>query len=127
MTAKEKMTAPIASVGADVEVIRIRTDVQLGLRRNAVEVAVLGGEGNMDVAELDRFLVSVVCEVAGEGIICLAGLEQVHRDRCELGRSAALQEQHLVVVRDGENTAQSRFSLGDDAVIYLGSVTHLHD
>ena len=81
----------------------------------------------MDVAELDRFLVSVVCEVAGEGIICLAGLEQVHRDRCELGRSAALQEQHLVVVRDREHTAKSRFSLGNDAVIYLGSVTHLHD
>ena len=81
----------------------------------------------MDVAELDRFLVCVVGEVAGQRVVRFAGLEQVHRDRCKLGGSAALQEQHLVVVRDGENTAQSRFSLGDDAVIYLGSVTHLHD
>ncbi len=75
----------------------------------------------------DRFLVSVVCEVAGEGIICLAGLQQVHRDRCKLGGSAALQEQNLVVIRNREYAAQSRFSLGDDAVIYLGTVTHLHD
>ena len=114
-------------VCADVEVVCVRTDVQLSLRRYAVEIALLGGEGNMDVAELDRFLVCVVGEVTGQRVVRLAGLEQVHRDRCELGRSAALQEQHLVIIRDREHTAKSRFSLGNDAVIYLRSVTHLHD
>ena len=43
-------------VRADVEVIRVRTDVQLGLGRHAVEIALLGGESDMDVAELDASL-----------------------------------------------------------------------
>ena len=81
----------------------------------------------MDVAELDSFLVSVVCEVAGDRVVRLAGLHQVHRDGRELGRRAALEEQDLVVLRDGEHAAQRRLGLLDDAVIYLRSVTHLHD
>ena len=114
-------------VRADVEVIRVRTDVQLALRRHMVEVGLLGGERNVDVAELDRFLICVVRKVAGDGVIRLAGLHQVHRDGRELGRRAALQEQDLVVLRDGEHAAQRRLGLLDDAVIYLGAVTHLHD
>src|SRR5699024_10732475 len=96
-------------------------------RRHMVEVGLLGGERNVDVAELDRFLIRVVRKVAGDGVIRLAGLHQVHRDGGELGRRAALQEQDLVVLRNGEHAAQRRLGLLDDAVIYLGAVTHLHD
>ena len=81
----------------------------------------------MHVAELLCFLVSLGSEAAGQRVISLAGLEQVHRDRCKLGGSAALQEQNLVVIRNGEHAAQRSLGLLDDAVIYLRSVTHLHD
>ena len=114
-------------VGADVEVIRVRTDIQLSLRRHAVEIALLGGEGNVDVAELDGFLVGIIGEVAGDCIVRLAGLHQVHRDGRELRRCAALQEQDLVILRNGEHAAHGRLGLLDDAVVYLGAVTHLHD
>lgn len=51
--------------------------------------------------------------------VVYAGLQQVHRDRCKLGGSAALQEQNLVVIRNGEYAAQRSLGLLDDAVIYL--------
>ena len=81
----------------------------------------------MDIAELDGFLIGVVGKVAGDGVVRLAGFHQVHRDSRELGRRAALQEQDLVVLRDGEHAAKRRLGFLDDAVIYLRSVTHLHD
>ena len=106
-------------VGADVEVVGIRTDIQLILRRNVVEVGLLGGECSVHVAELLCFLVSLGSEAAGQCVVSLAGLQQVHRDRCKLGGSAALQEQNLVVIRNGEYAAQRSLGLLDDAVIYL--------
>ena len=84
-----------------------------------VEVGLLGGECSVHVAELLRFLVSLGSEAAGQRVVSLACLQQVHRDRCKLGGSAALQEQNLVVIRNGEYAAQSSLGLLDDAVIYL--------
>lgn len=81
----------------------------------------------MDVTEFDRFLISVVGEVARDGVIRLAGAHQVHRDGRELGRRAALQEQHPIVLRDGEYAAQRGLGFLDDRVIYFRAVTHLHD
>ena len=84
-----------------------------------IEVGLLGGKCSVHVAKLLRFLVSLGSEAAGQRVVSLAGLQQVHRDCCKLGGGAALQEQNLVVIRNGEYAAQRSLGLLDDAVIYL--------
>src|SRR6185436_1913385 len=52
--------------------------------------------------------------------------QQVHRDLRELQRRAALQEQHLVVVRDRQELAQVLFRLRRDRHEFLAAMAHLH-
>ncbi len=114
-------------VRTDVEVIGGRVEGQLILCRNPGEIVRLGGCGDLNGAELARFLGCVACKVAGDGIIRLAGDHQVERNGGEHHGRAALHEQDLVVVRDIEHAAQNVLCAVDNVVIIFGSVTHLHD
>ena len=52
---------------------------------------------------------------------------EIERDRGELGRGPALQEQHLVVGRDGHQLAEVGFGLLGNADVGLAAMAHLHD
>src|SRR5690348_6195983 len=81
----------------------------------------------MHVAESLRFPDRAARPLAGRDVIRLAlAVQQVHRDLRELLGRAALQEQHLVVLRYRQQLAQVGLGLGGDADELLAAMAHLH-
>ena len=112
---------------ADIDVIGIFRNVQVGAVGNIAEGLVLGRRDADSVRILLRFLVSPLGPLTRHDISRLAVLRKIHRNSGELLMGAALQEQDFVVVRDPHDLAQIRFRLFDDPVIDLAPVAHLHD
>ena len=56
----------------------------------------------------------------------LAGQAKVHGRHGELHAAAALQEDDGVVVGNGEELAEPRFGVGDDAFEFRRAMAHLH-
>ena len=83
--------------------------------------------GDMDCPVLLGFLGRFFGEVPRDGVIRRAALHQVHRDRRELQRGPALQEQDLMRLRHPKETAQLRLGVREDFGEYRASVAHLHD
>ena len=115
---------------ADIEVIGVGPERGL-VPVGDVGVAVLAGGGHhLDVAVALGFLDGQVGEVAGVDVVGLAALvggEQVQGHLGKLHGGAALQEEHLVVVRNGHQGAQVRLGLLNDVLEHLGAMAHLRN
>ena len=115
-------------VGAVIEIAGLRVQLQLTLLGNVGVVFVGGGCGQMDLAVLLRLLVGDVGEVAGHGVVGLAGgPDEVQGRHGELGGGAALEEEDLVSLQHVEQGAQLGLGVVKDLLEHLGAVTHLHD
>ena len=104
-------------VVADIDIVRIRIQLQLLLFRDPAEVFRLRGSSDVDLAELLCLLSRLFCKISGHDIICLALLHQVERHRRELRAGASLKKQHLVIVRDLHQRTQTLFRIFNDRVI----------
>ena len=115
-------------VRGEVQIRRLRIQLQFVLGRDAVEVGRFGGRGEVDRAALLRFLDRGLRPVAGQdGIDRDAGRAQVHRDHAELQVRASLQEEHFVVGRNAVQGAQIGFGPVDDVFELGGAVAHFQD
>eukprot|EP00345_Euplotes_harpa_P012859 CAMPEP_0168350256 /NCGR_PEP_ID=MMETSP0213-20121227/20994_1 /TAXON_ID=151035 /ORGANISM="Euplotes harpa, Strain FSP1.4" /LENGTH=205 /DNA_ID=CAMNT_0008360535 /DNA_START=696 /DNA_END=1314 /DNA_ORIENTATION=+ len=83
-----------------------------------------------DLMGVAKFLAVLECTsgpASGHEVIAFpVVLKQVHADRAELQRSAALQEEDLVVVRNAEELPEVCLCILDDLLELLRSVGHLH-
>jgi hypothetical protein len=114
-------------VRADMHIGCIGVELPVGARRHAAEIAGFGAGRDVDLAVflgfLDRFLRPFASvDVVGAGLAA----QQVHWHHSVFGHAPALQEQHLVVGRDGHQLAQQRFGLRMDRNEFLAAMAHLH-
>ena len=112
---------------ADVDVVGVVGNVEIGAVGNVAVVLILGGSGNDDLAVLLGFLDGLAGPCAGVDVDGLAVLHQVPGNRRELEGGAALNEEDLIVVGDPHQVAQVGVGLVDDLLEDLGAVGHLHD
>ena len=99
---------------ADVDVIGVFGDIQIGAVGNIGIVLVLAGSGDDDLADLLGFRDGLLGPCAGLDVDGLAVLHEVHGDHRELQRCTALNEQDLVVVGNAHEVAQILLGLVDD-------------
>ena len=112
---------------ADVHIVGVLGDVQIGAVGDIAVILILGGGGYDDLAVLLSLGNGLLGPRAGLDVHGLAVLHQVPRHSGELQGSAALDEQHLVVVGDVHQLAQIGLGLVDDLLEHLGAMAHLHD
>ena len=112
---------------ADVEVARVLADGQVGAVGDVREVLVGRARHRHGVAEDLRLLEGLLGPVAGDDVVGLAVGREVHEDRREEQRVAALREDDLVVIRDAHEVAQRGLGVVDDLLEDGRSVAHLHD
>ena len=112
---------------ADVDIVGILGDVEVGAIGDVAVVLVLGGSGDDDLAVLLSLGNGLLGPCAGLDVDGLAVLHQIPRHSRELQRSAALNEQDLVVVGNAHQVAQVSLGLVDDLLENLGAVAHFHD
>ena len=112
---------------ADVDVVGILGDIQIGAVGNVSVVLVLAGSGDDDLADLLGFRDGLLGPCAGLDVNGLAVLHEVHGDHGELQRRAALNKQDLIVVGDAHEVAQILLGLVDDLLENRGTVAHFHD
>ena len=83
--------------------------------------------GYVNAAVLSRFLCGKSGEVAGHGVVSLAGFpHQVQGDGGELAGSAGLKEQRLIALGDVHDPTELFLGLGVNRHENLRSMTHLH-
>ena len=109
------------------DLMGILGNVKIGAVGNVAVVLVLGGSGDDDLAVLLSLGNGLLGPCAGLDVDGLAVLHQIPRHSRELQRSAALNEQDLVVVGDVHQLAQVGLGLVSDLLEHLGAVAHLHD
>ena len=112
---------------ADIDIVRVIRNVQIGAVRNVGVILIAGGGDNLDLPELLRFLQSLFGPVAGINVAGHAVFHQVHRHHGKLNRAAALDEQHLVVVGNIHQLPQIRLRFLEDLLEHLGAMAHFHD
>ena len=112
---------------ADVDIVRIVGDVQIGAIGNVGVVLIGRGGNDLDFADLLGFGNGLLRPSTGLDVASNAVLHQVHGNHGELQGSAALDEEDLVVVRNVHQIAQVLLRLVDDLLIDLGAVGHFHD
>jgi hypothetical protein len=111
-----------------VDVRRARRQLQLVLTRHARIVLGLRGRGNVDRADALRFLDRFLGPRSGVDVIGgRARGEEIHRHHRELEAGAALQEQHLVVRRNGRQRADVGLRLREDRLERRRAVADLED
>lgn len=111
---------------ADINIVRILADRKVRAVRNVGKGLILGGSDLIRFSVFLRLLVRLLRPLAGNDVIRHPVLHQVHRDHRKLLRSAVLQEQYLIVIRDVHQLAQILLRLPDDPVKNLSAVAHLH-
>ena len=115
-------------VVCDVDIVRVLADHILCYLRYICEVFILRGSSYLHVSEFLGFFGGLLAPRTCEDIVSLfRSGHQVDRYHRELQRSAALQEQYLVVLRDIKKTAQVSLCVFDDLFVLCRSVAHLHD
>ena len=115
-------------VGAVIEVVGLGVQLQLILAGDVDVLLVLGGSGDVHGAVLLGFLHGLVGEVAGNGVISLAGAgQQVQGDHAELHGGAALEEEDLIALGDVHQLAELGLGIVEDLLEHLGAVAHLHN
>ncbi len=112
---------------ADVDIVRVVVDRQIGAVRNVAVVLIFAGRDDVDLAVLLGFRRGLLGPVAGNDVVEHAVLAEVQRDHGELKRCAALNEQDLVVVRNAHQRAEIRLRLVNDLLEHLAAVGHFHD
>ena len=101
-------------VFADVHVIGARIHPQLGHIGHIAEIIIGRITQNTGVAKALRFLVRLLAPRAAHDILGKTAAHKVQGHHGELRGTAALQEQHLIVIRDTHEVAQIGFSLFDN-------------
>ena len=101
-------------VFADVHVIGVRIHLQLGHIGHIAEIIIGRITQNTGIAKALRFLVGLFAPRAAHDILGKTAAHKVQGHHGELRRTAALQEQHLIVIRDTHEVAQIGFSLFDN-------------
>ena len=112
---------------ADVDEGGVIANVEVGEIGNPREVIALAVDEQLGVTQDLGLLVSLLGPAARDDVIGLAIGGEVHEHRREEQRVATLQEEHLVVVRNGQQLAQIGLGLGDDLREGRRTMTHLHD
>ena len=112
---------------ADVDIVGILGDVQIGAVGDIGEVLVGGGGNHLHLAILLGLGNGLLGPCAGLHIAGLAVLHQVHGHHGKLQGAAALDEQDLVVIGDVHQLAQVGLGLVGDLLEHLGAVAHFHD
>ena len=107
---------------ADIYIIRVRADGQIGTVRDIGEGLVLGGRNSICLSVDLRLFECLLCPLSGDDIISHLIFHQVHGNRRKLKVRAALHEQYLVIVRDLHQIAQILLRLIDDLLEGLGAV-----
>ena len=111
----------------DVDIVGIVRDVEIGAVGDVGIVLVGGGGDDGDVPVLLRLGDGLLRPGARLDIAGLAVFHQVHRHHRKLQRTAALNEQHLVVIGNAHQRAQVGLGLVGNLLEHLGAVAHLHD
>ena len=114
-------------VFADVYVVGVVRNVQIGAVGDVGEVLVGGGGRDLHLAVLLGLGDGLFGPGAGLHVAGQAVFHQVHGHHGELHRAAALNEEDLVVVGNAHELAQVGLGLVTDLLEHLGAVTHLHD
>ena len=114
-------------VFADIQVVCILRNVQVGAVGNVREVLVGGGGHDFNLAVLFCLGDGLFGPGAGFHVAPEAVFHQVHGHHGKLNGAAALDEKNLVVVGNAHQLPQVRFRLVPDLLEDLGPVAHLHD
>jgi len=112
---------------ADVDIVGILGNVQVGAVGNIAEILILGGGGHNDLTVLLSLGNGLLGPGTGLYIHSLAVLHQVPGNGGELQGGTALDEQDLVVIGNVHQLTQVGLGLVDDLLEHLGAVAHLHD
>ena len=112
---------------ADIDIVGVVRDVQVGAFRHVGEVLVGGGGDNLHLAVLLGLADGLLGPGAGLHIAAHAVFHQVHGHHGKLHSAAALDEEHLIVVGDAHELAKVRLSLVNDLLEHFGAMAHLHD
>ena len=113
-------------VFADVDIVRVGGDGQVGAVRDVGEVPVGGGGHHLHFPVLPGLGNGLFGPGARFHIAGRAVFHQVHGHHGELQRAAALDEQNLIVIGDAHETAQVSLGFVPDLLEDLGSMAHLH-
>ncbi len=115
-------------VGTDVDIARILAQPPGIPRRDIGEIAILAGRCDVHIAVLLRFLDRFLRPFAGIDVVGdAAAAQQIHWHDCVLPNRPALQEQHLVIWRNGEQFAKAGFGMRMDRDELLAAMAHFHD
>jgi hypothetical protein len=115
-------------VGRVVDVGGAGVERQLAWRRDPREVLCFRRRGNLDGADALGFLDRLLRPGAGHDVICgAAGRQQVHRHHRELQARAALEEEHVIVLRDSRQRANIGLATLDHVVERFRAVADLED
>ena len=112
---------------ADVDVIGVVRDVQIGAVGEVGEVLIGGGGDDFDLAVPLGLGNGLFAPGAGLHIAGHAVFHQVHGHHGKLHCTAALNEEHLIVIRNVHQRPQIGFCLRQDLLEHRGTVAHLHN
>ena len=112
---------------ADVDVVGILGNGQVGAVGDVGEGSILGGSDGVGLAIELGFLPCLLGPLAGDDVVGNLVFHQVHGNHGELLVGAALEEQDLVVIGNVHQLPQVSLGLVDDALVGLGTVAHFHD
>ena len=112
---------------ADVDVIGVVRDVQIGTVGEIGEVLIGGGGDDFDLAVPLGLGYGLFAPSAGLHIAGHAVFHQVHGDHGKLHRTAALNKEHLIVIGNVHQRPQIGFRLRQDLLEHRGAVAHLHN
>ena len=104
---------------ADVDVVGVCGDVQVGAIGYVGVVLVLGGGGHYDLTDLLGLGDGLLGPGSGLDVDGLAVLHEVHGNHGELERGSALYEQDLVVVGNSHQVPEVLLGLIDDLLVDL--------
>ena len=113
-------------VFADIDVIGVIGNVQIGAVGNVEEILVGRGGNNFHLAVPLGLGNGLFAPRTGLHIAGYAVFHQVHGHHGELHRAAALNEQDLIIFGNVHQRSQISFSLRQNILKHTGAVTHLH-
>ena len=114
-------------VMADIHIICIIIDGQIGAVRNVGEGFIFRRSHLDSLTVLLGFLISFLCPLTGNDIVCYAVLHEVHGNCCKLLRGTALEEQYLIIIGDSHQVTQILFCGLDDLIKSGTAVAHFHN